>query len=209
VPNAAQAASSARPLATAGRVTPRRRAAESLYSPAIAPGFKRHWLGIVVAAVVLVPGCGGESDNEGGPLKPAQGLRDPSELRLTEADVAAAPEDGPYRELLRWWRALQAGDAKAAASSYARGAKPSGLEAQLRGLEGLETARPFLISPRVSGDRATLRVVIRSAFTQAENGVTVVDDLPYTFELKREGGAWKLADNRYLRDAAYHAEHGT
>jgi hypothetical protein len=123
---------------------------------------------------------------------------------LSAEDVARYPQDSPARAFLEWWRALQFGSAVNAASHFDSALKltPARLQRQLdAGPDILALrARPRVVDVLRRGDRATVYVV----FTEAErnpNGRADKVRTPRSFEVLREDGVWKLADNRYLTRA--------
>lgn len=152
-------------------------------------------LALLAAAVA---GCG-----DIGPAPAAERVDGPAPL--TRADVDSHPQGSPARTVFEWWRALQFDDAAAATGFYSRrvGVTTKEIDDQLgNGLEPLGIGRrPQLVEVDREGDRATVLVIFRNVTTNP-NGRTDVTRTGRAFSLVREGGEWKLSDNRYLDRSA-------
>jgi len=119
---------------------------------------------------------------------------------VRKADIARHPEGSPAQTFLEWWRALQYGSGTQAVRQYARDVEvdPKKLQHQLEvGVEllGLR-ARPAVHDVIEDGDQATVFAVFTSA-VENPNGRADKVQSPKAFDLVREDGKWKMADNRY------------
>jgi hypothetical protein len=121
---------------------------------------------------------------------------------LSAAAVERQAPGSPSRALFEWWRALQFSDSRAAARHYAGalGVTPERLDEQLAEAGGAFSARPRVVEVDERGDRATVLVVLETR-TLNPNGRVDVLRVPRSFELVRDDGDWRLADNRFLKRA--------
>jgi hypothetical protein len=156
--------------------------------------------GLVVLVVVL-GGCG-----DLGTGAQTERVRQPQVVR--KSDIVRHPEGSPARVFMEWWRALQFASASNAVRLYADGVKVNQerlqrhLEASA-GVLGLR-ARPRVVDVTTRGDTAT----VFALFTDAElnpNGRVDKAGTPRAFDLVREGGDWKIADNRYIARTLHQA----
>jgi hypothetical protein len=149
----------------------------------------------LLGLALLLGGCSGLGSDDEVPER----VKGPS--LLSKADVQAQPAGSPQRTLFEWWRALQFDDAPAAAQYYASDVRLTtdkldkilSLGAPTLGLTG----RPRVVETDTNGDVATVRVLLEDDEPQA-NGRIDKNQTARAFDLVREAGAWKMADNRYL-----------
>jgi hypothetical protein len=149
----------------------------------------------LLGLAMLLGGCSGLGSDDEVPER----VKGPS--LLSEADVQGQPAGSPQRTLFEWWRALQFDDAPEAAKYYASDVDLTtakldqilSLGAPTLGLTG----RPRVVDTDMNGDAATVRVLLESDDPQA-NGRIDKTQTARAFDLVREAGAWKMADNRYL-----------
>ena len=144
----------------------------------------------------MLAGCSGLSSDDEVPDR----VEGPT--LVTKEQIERLPSDSPARSLFEWWRALQFDDLQGAVGYYARsvgvtpskldhlmvvGANPLGLGARLR-----------LVDVETDADAATVFVLMETV-ARAPNGREEKRRVPRAFHMVREDGAWKLADNRYLK----------
>lgn len=114
---------------------------------------------------------------------------------VSYADIAAAGRGTPGQSLLAWWQALQLDAPLAevqAAFAPQAGVDRKDLARQLKRVRYLFLdGRPTLVDERIDGDTATLVTLLGRAGAEAR---------PRSFRMVRVGGAWKLADNRFLKE---------
>jgi hypothetical protein len=146
-------------------------------------------------------------------------INGPRDLLVMNKEVRRVGEASPYGVLLRWWRALQAQDLAAARKAYARSVDTSALAREIRGLsypprfdyrgnhplvsDALQRSRPKRVEVTEHGGIVRLFAVINAAvFDKSDpNKVVFVSQTPVYFELKQQGGQWKLANDDYLAQA--------
>jgi hypothetical protein len=150
-----------------------------------------------VATAAVLGGCGS--------LGTGEETDRVEQLQLLRAeDIAHYPQGSPARAFLEWWRALQFGSGVNAARHYDTALKltPAHVQRQLdAGPDILALrARPRVVDVLRQGDRASVYVLFTEAVGNP-NGRADKVQTPRSFELVRQGGAWKLADNRYLTRA--------
>jgi hypothetical protein len=164
-------------------------------------------LGLLVAilgAAAVVASCG--SLGTGEETKPV----DQPQL-LTGRDLARQPEGSPARTVLEWWRALQFDNPVIAYGHYSDQVKRRLSQRELAHQLGFGPgvldlgARPRVAEVEEKGDEATV-FVLMSKVARNPNGRADETRTARSFNLVREGGDWKLADNRYLARAAANAE---
>jgi hypothetical protein len=121
---------------------------------------------------------------------------------LSAASIGRLPAGSPERALFEWWRAMQFDNVAAATPQYARraGVTDARLDAQLSNAGRAFDARPRLVEVDRRGERATVSVLLELR-TSNPNGRVDITRSARAFELVREGGRWRLADNRYLDGA--------
>jgi hypothetical protein len=165
-------------------------------------------LASILVLAALAPGCGSSSQSTtaAAPTVRPPNIKSLHDLLVTAKDVKAAGPGSPSGVLLGWWRALQLHDVGAASSAYARsvnvnwgGQQPS-LLGELNGLSyALQRSRPKVVDVVHNGGKVHLSVVIANGVFQDPTTVTFIRQTPASFELTKEGGEWKLANNDYLR----------
>ena len=146
------------------------------------------------AIAVCATGCGDLGTGE--PTGRVQEVR-----VLKPQDIERYPGSSPARAFLEWWRALQFDNPVAARRHYASAGRPSEkkLAHQLTlGPDLLNLAAVVDISDVTrTGDKATVFVVF-TKLMRHPNGRHDTARLARSFNLLRENGEWKLADNRYM-----------
>jgi hypothetical protein len=164
----------------------------------------RRAIAVVAAlAVAATTGCGAFGDDPVTERVQQPGL-------LTKRQVERHPEGTPQRAFFEWWRAVQYDNAALAAGYYAHsaGVTVDKLDRQLGiGLDvmGL-SARPRLVEVDESGDTAIVLTLLERV-VENPNGRADRVRRPRGFNLVREDGEWKLADNRFLgRQEQIHRE---
>jgi hypothetical protein len=120
---------------------------------------------------------------------------------VTKRQVERHPPGSPARAFYEWWRAIQYENAGVAIKYYAPsvGMTLRKLDRQLsygNGALGL-TARPLLVEVDEQGDTATVLTLLESV-VENPNGRADKVRRPRGFNLVRDGGEWKLADNLFL-----------
>jgi hypothetical protein len=142
----------------------------------------------------LVPGCGFGGD------EPTERVQQPTLLRA--ADVNRHAAGSPARALLEWWRAMQFDNATAAAGYYAASLRlePEQIDRQLVLSRTAFNGRPRVIQVDERDDRATVLVLFEQRIANPNGRVDVVRS-PRGFNLVRENGEWKIADNLYVERA--------
>jgi len=152
-----------------------------------------------VAFTVGAAGCAGLGSDEEVPER----VTGPA--LVTKAQLARLAPDSPARVVFEWWRALQFDNAIAATKYYARdvGMTVDKLDRDLSlGASGLGlTARPRLVEVDENGDKATVLLLLEQ-LTPRPNGRVDKLQTARGFNMVRENGEWKLAENRYLARAA-------
>jgi hypothetical protein len=149
---------------------------------------------IALGACLPPAGCSFGGD------EPAERVEQPT--LLSAARVERLPAGSPERALFEWWRAMQFDDAAAGAHFYAAGAAVTGeqLDRQLGVARAAFRARPGLVDVSRQSERATVAVLLEQRAV-APNGRVDIKRTPRAFDLIREKGRWRLADNAYLERA--------
>ena len=119
---------------------------------------------------------------------------------LSAAAVERQPAGSPGRAFLEWWRAMQFDDVRAGARHYAAASAVTReqLDRQLQLATGAFGARPRVVDVDEAGERATVLVLLETR-ARNPNGRVDVLRVPRSFELVREEGDWRLADNALSR----------
>ena len=166
-------------------------------TPSFCEGSRRvkHALLIVSCAVALAfAGCGGFGDDEVTERVQRSAL-------LSKAQVERLPANSPERAVFEWWRALQFDNAVVAARYYADSLGLS--EADIEGIlrkgpqgRGLDK-RPRLVEVQRQGDKAVVLTLLEVE-QRNPNGRIDRQQQARAFNLVREDGEWKLAENNYL-----------
>jgi hypothetical protein len=154
----------------------------------------RRVLCLTALSLVSLSGCGSLGSNE-----VTERVQAPEVLSAKQTQ--RWPAGAPARVVFEWWRALQFDNATVAARYYAKSLKitPAELDGQLRlGANplGLDR-RPRLVGVDRHGDRATVDVMLEGS-TVNPNGRVDVERVARGFNLVREDGEWRLAENLYL-----------
>ncbi len=155
----------------------------------------RAWIAAVLAlGACCLPGCSFGGDEV------AQRVQQPT--LLSAAAVERQQAASPARALFEWWRAMQLANFRSGARHYPGELQltPEQLERQVRVATGAFSARPLVVEVDENGSRATVAVLLENR-TRAPNGRVDVLRVPRSFELVRENGDWRLADNNYLERA--------
>jgi hypothetical protein len=123
----------------------------------------------------------------------------PQDALVTRQDVRAAGANSPYGALLRWWRALQSKNLRAARRAFTKSADTSGLAREVRRLS-LDTARPKLLHVRTRNGSAQVHAVVNAGKFARSNPdkVRYISQTPALFQLRRQGKRWKLTNDAYL-----------
>jgi hypothetical protein len=146
----------------------------------------------------LLAGCGFGGDDE-----VTERVQQPS--LLTREDLESLPEGGAARTVFEWWRTLQFDNPLRAVDFYSEelGVTAERLERQMRwgaGALGL-TQKPRLVEVQKRGDTAAVLVLLESVVTNP-NGRVDKTRTARSFNVLREDGEWKLAENMYLERQA-------
>ena len=124
---------------------------------------------------------------------------------VTKKQLASLPEGSPARTVFEWWRSIQFDNPTVAVQYYSKklGITTMTLERQLQFGPGAQnlTARPHLVGTDENGDHATVQVLLERV-TPNPNGRTDKAQVARGFNLVREDGEWKLAENMYLERGA-------
>jgi hypothetical protein len=148
-----------------------------------------------LAAAALV-GCGAFGDD---PV--TERVQQPA--LLSKRQVERYPEGTPARTFFEWWRAIQYDNAPDAIGYYqdSVGMTLEKMDRQLgygSGALGLQ-ARPHLVEEDVDGDGDTATVlVLLESVVENPNGRSDKVRKPRGFNLVKEDGEWKLADNLFI-----------
>jgi hypothetical protein len=149
-------------------------------------------IALLVASALV--GCGAFGDDPVTERVQQSGL-------VQKHQVERYPVGSPARAFLEWWQAIQYQNAPVAARYYARslGITVRKMDRQLSygsGALGL-TARPLIVEVQEQGDDA---IVLTQLETVVENPNGRSDKVRRArgFNLVREDGEWKLADNLFL-----------
>lgn len=144
-------------------------------------------------------GCAGIGDDD------AVKTRITGPVLVTKNQIASLPQGSPARAVFEWWRALQFSNPIIAAGYYSNKLHitPGLLERQLQFGPGAHNlgARPHLVSTDITGDRAVVNVLLENQSSNP-NGRTDKNETARGFNLVREDGQWKLAENLYLERGA-------
>jgi hypothetical protein len=123
---------------------------------------------------------------------------------VTKAELARYPADSPERTVLAWWRALQFNSPNLATRYYSPRLKltTDDLAAQLKaGPDFLDLKAGLRIVDVVTNGTSATVLAFRTRVLQHPNGRTDKVRVPQAVSLRRESGAWRLADNSYIDKA--------
>jgi hypothetical protein len=149
--------------------------------------------------VALASGCG--SSGESTTTVTAPNITSIRDLAVTGHDIQSAGEASPAAALLRWWQAIQLGHVRSAINAYSRSVDTKAVPKEIKHLDYFFVrSKPKIVESKVAGDTVrVLTVVDGAAFEESDpNKVLVVTQTPTSFELKREQGRWKLANDDYM-----------
>jgi hypothetical protein len=158
----------------------------------------RLWLAAIAAVVAAgATGCGFGEDEL------TQRVQQPG--LLSQKDLEGHPAGSPGRTMFEWWRTLQFDNPVVAAGFYSKklDLSPAKLERQLEfgaGPLGL-ARRPKLVEVQEQGNKAVVLVLLEQK-TDNPNGRVDTVRTARSFNLVREEGEWKLAENLYLERGA-------
>jgi hypothetical protein len=120
---------------------------------------------------------------------------------VTKKQLASLPEDSPARTVFEWWRSIQFDNPTIAVQYYSRKLDITTLtlEHQLEFGAAAQNlnARPKLVGTEIDGDRAIVNVLLENV-QRNPNGRIDKNQTARAFNLVRENGQWKLAENMYL-----------
>jgi hypothetical protein len=151
---------------------------------------------LTVLVCTASQGCATNDSTEGPPFE-SRNIESKRSLLLTDSDVDAVGASTPYGSVLRWWQALQLGDAKGVRRSYAR--PVSGREARRQ----IDHFRPRFSQPldpevEMRRNRSTVDVLVRAATRDEDTpGVVGIDDFSATFRLVQKDAGWRLRAGTY------------
>jgi hypothetical protein len=127
---------------------------------------------------------------------------------VTKQQLARYPADSPEHTVLAWWRALQFNSPELASRYYSRDLKltTAKLEEQLKlGPDFLDLKAGLrLVDVDEKGSSATV-LALRDRVLQYPNKRIDRVRVPMAFNLRREAGHWRLANNRYIDRALENA----
>jgi hypothetical protein len=150
--------------------------------------------------VTLAAGC--SSSGKSTTTVTAPSITSIRDLVVTSQDIQAAGGGSPRAVLLRWWQAVQLRHVQSAIDAYAKSVNTRKVPDEINRLAYFFVrSRPEIVEVKRMGATArALTVVDGAAFGKSDpNHVLVVTQTPTSFELKREDGTWKLANDDYLK----------
>lgn len=154
-------------------------------------------IALALAAIALV-GCGTDESRQGPPFHPGN-IQGPRSLLLSRDDVRGIGASSPYGVVLRWWRALQAGNAQALKRNYAGHVTTRAGRRQIRDFR-LRYAQPVVPTVDEQGGQATVDVIVRAAVPLGDvPHVVGIHDFPASFDLVRRPSGWKLRPTSFGR----------
>jgi hypothetical protein len=145
-----------------------------------------------LATAAALAGCGSLGELRGRVEEPQL---------LSERDIERYPKDSPARAVLEWWRALQFDNAVLAAAYYARRVEmtPPRLERRLGvGADVLGLKARFRVVDVIKERRTATVLAVLTRVLRHPNGRADRMRSAHSFNLVREGGKWRLSDNRYI-----------
>lgn len=118
---------------------------------------------------------------------------------LSKKQVERQPAGSPQRAFFTWWRALQYKNAVEATGYFSASLHmtPGRVYRYIQAAESNLASRPRLVDVETTGDKAIVRLLMER-ITKNPNGRTDRERKAQAFNLVREDGSWKLADNLYL-----------
>jgi hypothetical protein len=113
---------------------------------------------------------------------------------VTSSEIAKTADGSPQRALLEWFQAVQFRDlgqvGRLTASPKATHVSPAALDSAVQNV-GPSLAFPRVVQSRVSGDSASVRVLL---LTYKAGTTILTSSLPATFTLTRPHGSWLVSD---------------
>lgn len=160
---------------------------------------RRRASALLALGACALTGCAGIGGND------AVKQRTTGPELLSKAQVQHYPAGSPARTVFEWWRSIQFDNPVTAARYYstALGVTPKTLESQLQFGAGAQNlnAKPKLVEVDENGNRATVMVLLQNT-VRNPNGRVDTSQTARAFNLVREQGTWKLAENLYLERGA-------
>jgi hypothetical protein len=143
-----------------------------------------------VVASLVAASCG--SKDKGQPPSSVALSTDPN--IVTSGDISRAPAHSPRRALLTWFQAVQFRDVaevrQLTAPANVIRVTQENLDRAVTSI-GASLARPQIVHTRITGDKASVRVLLLSY----KPGSTLpVASLPATFSLLNTAGSWLVSD---------------
>jgi hypothetical protein len=157
--------------------------------------------GLLLASLVLVAGCGGESE------PPPPGTPSAAEFLVDASLLNEQTKGSPEEALLLWWRSIQYNDLQGYLGNLTaplrkqREAQPN-FPRELALVSGeLQRAQPQIGEVEESDGIATVYTRIESRVPVGSSDFTTSSS-PQAFTLTREGKAWKVDDDFYVLNKA-------
>ena len=158
----------------------------------------------IVASAVIV--AFGDVGSNRGPRPPIPLAAQTPPTLVLNRDLARVPPGSPSRALLAWVSALQFNDSVGVRALISARAATRVSRQDLNAavaIAGPPFAKPTIVTTDFSGEnRARVRAILQT-FRVAGH---VSSSYPTTFQLVREGGAWKIDDLSLLMKAAHAIE---
>jgi hypothetical protein len=156
------------------------------------PMTRRRWPFAAPLVLLALAGCGGFGDDDVTNRVVVQGV-------VTKQQVDRQPADSPQRATLEWWRALQYRNPVEAARFYSadQHMTTARMNKYIAPADSVLNRRPIVVDTEISGDKAIVRLLLEQT-TKNANGRTDRERRAQAFNLVRENGEWKLAENLYL-----------
>jgi hypothetical protein len=153
---------------------------------------RRSVLIATAVAALVCAGCGGFG---GGQVN----SRTTEPAVLTKAQVERQPAGSPQRAVFEWWRAMQFKNPVEAAGYFSASLhiKPPRVYKYIQAAESNLASRPLFVDEQTTGDHAIVRLMLERV-TKNPNGRVDRERKAQAFNMVREDGEWKLADNLYI-----------
>lgn len=153
---------------------------------------------LALLSVALAQGCGIDESRNGPPFHPGN-IQSPRSLLVTKGDIQGVGAETPYGAILRWWRALQRGDAKGVQRSYSDHVSARVARRQVNDFQP-RFSQPVEPTVDAGHSRATADLLVRAATRLGDLPTVVnVNDVPVSFDLVRSHPGWKLRSNSFGR----------
>jgi len=120
---------------------------------------------------------------------------------VTPEYIQRVGTNSPGGTLLRWWRAVQLDQEARAVVAYATSVDTHRVPHEIAHLTYyVKRSRPSIIKTRTRDGRARVVTLVNGAqFDQSDpHKVLLLNHTPASFQLVRQSGRWKLADDAYL-----------